>query len=105
ASVGGCMLSAPSDGIHTVQVTAFDGANHSAAASVTVTVDTTPPVLSITYPVAGAVFATGTVAVAWAASDATSGLDHFELSLDGGAVMLLGPTEGNHTFAGLSQGS
>src|SRR5205807_1839726 len=60
--------------------------------------------LSITYPVAGAVLATGTVTVAWAASDATSGLDHFELSLDGGAVTILGPTEANHTFAGLSQG-
>ncbi len=105
ANVSGYTVSAPSDGNHTVQVTAFDGANNSAAASVTVTVDTTPPVLSIIYPVAGAVLATGTVTVAWAASDATSGLDHFELSLDGGAVTVLGPTEGNHTFAGLSQGS
>src|SRR5205807_1519085 len=95
----------PSDGSHTVQVTAFDGANNCASASVTVTVDTTPPVLSITYPGAGAMLATGNVTVAWAASDATSGLDHFELSLDGGAVTVLGPTEGNHTFAGLSQGS
>src|SRR5947208_5150291 len=105
ANVSGYTVSAPSDGNHTVQVTAFDGANNSAAASVTVTVDTTPPVLSIIYPVAGAVLATGTVTVAWAASDATSGLDHFELSLDGGAVTVLGPTEGNHTFAGISQGS
>src|SRR5205823_2339974 len=55
--------------------------------------------------VAGAMLTTGNVTVAWAASDATSGLDHFELSLDGGAVTVLGPTEGNHTFAGLSQGS
>src|SRR5438105_394837 len=53
---------------------------------------------------AGAVLATGTVTVAWGASEATSGLDHFALSLDGGAVTVLGPTEGNHTFAGLSQG-
>src|SRR5439155_3619274 len=105
ANVTGYTVSAVTDGNHTVQVTAFDGANNSAAASVTVTVDTTPPALSITYPVAGAVLATGTVTVAWAASDATSGLDHFELSLDGGAVTVLGPTEGNHTFAGISQGS
>src|SRR6266566_8116226 len=105
ANVSGYTVSAPSDGSHTVQVTAFDGANNSAAASVTVTVDTTPPVLSITYPGAGAMLATGNVTVAWAASDATSGLDHFELSLDGGAVTVLGPTEGNHTFAGISQGS
>ena len=105
ANATGYTVSAVTDGNHTVQVTAFDGANNSAAASVTVTVDTIPPVLSITYPVAGAVLATGTVTVAWAASDATSGLDHLELSLDGGAVTVLGPTEGNHTFAGLSQGS
>src|SRR5437773_7566109 len=84
ANATGYTVSAVTDGNHTVQVTAFDGANNSAAASVTVTVDTIPPVLSITYPVAGAVLATGTVTVAWAASDATSGLDHFELSLDGG---------------------
>ncbi len=105
ANVTGYTVSALADGSHTVQVTAFDGANNSAAASVSVTVDTIPPVLSITYPVAGAVLATGTVTVAWAASDATSGLDHFELSLDGGAVTVLGPTEVNHTFAGLSEGS
>src|SRR5439155_322217 len=43
ANVSGYTVSAPSDGNHTVQVTAFDGANNSAAASVTVTVDTTPP--------------------------------------------------------------
>jgi Bacterial Ig domain len=105
ANVTGYTVSALTDGNHTVQVTAFDGANNSAAASVTVTVDTTPPVLLITYPGASAVLATGTVTVAWAASDATSGIDHFELSLDGGAVTVLGPAEGNHTFAGLSQGS
>src|SRR5205823_4784252 len=104
ANVSGYTVSAPSDGNHTVQVTAFDGANNSAAASVTVTVDTTPPVLSIIYPVAGAVLATGTVTVAWAASDATSGLDHFELSLDGGAPIALGASATSTTLTGVSDG-
>ena len=93
------------DGNHTIQVTAFDGANNSASASVPVIVDTTSPSLSITYPADGAVFATTTVAMAWTASDATSGLDRLELSLDGGPATVLAPNETNHTFAGLSDGS
>src|SRR5256886_2716676 len=66
---------------------------------------TPPPSLAIASPAAGTVFGSTTVAVAWSASDAASGLDHFELSVDGGLVTVLGPTEVNHTFAGLSQGS
>ena len=93
------------DGNHTIQVTAFDGANNSASASVPVIVDTTSPSLSVTYPADGAVFATTTVAMAWTASDATSGLDRLELSLDGGPATVLAPNETNHTFAGLSDGS
>ncbi len=105
ANVTGYTVSAASDGNHTVQVTAYDGAANAASAAVSVIVDTTPPVLSITYPAAGALFGSTTVAVAWSASDAGSGLDHFELSVDGGPVTVLGPAEVNHTFAGLSQGS
>src|SRR2546427_1838358 len=105
ANVTGYTVSVASDGNHTVQVTAYDGAANAASAAVSVIVDTTPPVLSITYPAAGALFGSTTVAVAWSASDAGSGLDHFELSVDGGPVTVLGPAEVNHTFAGLSQGS
>jgi len=104
ADVTGYTLSA-SDGVHTVEVTAYDGAGNSAPASVSVTVDTTPPVLLITAPIAGTVFATTTVAVAWSASDATSGLDHFNLTVDSGPVIVLSPTEVNRVFTNLSEGS
>src|SRR5207302_537942 len=105
ANVTSYTVSGLSDGNHTVQVTAVDGAGNAASASVSVIVDTTPPVLSITYPTAGTVFGSTTVAVAWSASDAASGLDHFELSVDGGPVTVLGPSEVNYTFTSLSQGS
>ena len=105
ANVTSYTVSGLSDGNHTVQVTAVDGAGNAASTSVSVIVDTTPPVLSITYPTAGTVFGSTTVAVAWSASDAASGLDHFELSVDGGPVTVLGPSEVNYTFTSLSQGS
>src|SRR5437773_2700374 len=67
--------------------------------------DTTPPTIAINSPASGAIIPVNSITLNWSASDTGTGLDHFELSFDGGAVTVLGPTEGNHTFAGLSQGS
>src|SRR5205807_2041711 len=67
--------------------------------------DTTPPAIAINSPASGAIIPVNSITLNWSASDSGTGFDHFELSLDGGAVTVLGPTEGNHTFAGLSEGS
>jgi hypothetical protein len=77
------------DGGHSFEVTAFDRAGHSTSLSVRVVVDTTPPTASISSPAASAILTSNTLTITWTATDATSGIDHFELALDGGAALTL----------------
>ncbi len=51
----------------------------------TFTVDTVAPVVSITSPTENTLFNTGNITVVWGASDATSGIDHYNYRVDGGA--------------------
>jgi hypothetical protein len=69
------------DGLHTVAAVARDAAGNTASASVKVTVDNTPPVVSLTSPDTGAIL-TGTVPIEASASD-NLGLAGVELQLDG----------------------
>src|SRR5207247_8710692 len=74
-------LTGVSDGSHTLALRAFDGAGNTILASVAVTVDTTVPIASLTTPASGHLFGTSSVQLTWTASDATSGIDHFEVRL------------------------
>ena len=93
------------DGPHTFVITAFDAAGNSQPASVTVSVDTTPPSLQITGPSAGALIGSATVEVTWYASDAGSGLAEIQVRLDGGSPVTLPGTATSHTFTGVSDGT
>ncbi len=93
------------DGAHTVTVVAFDVADNSQSTSVALTVDTTPPAVSISSPLSGAFVATSSVEVTWVASDATSGVDRIEVSLDGGPPVDLPATVSTHTFTGVADGA
>ncbi len=93
------------DGAHTIAVKAFDVAGNLRPESVRVTVDTTLPTLSITSPVSGSIRTSSSVEVTWAAADATSGIDHFEVVLDGGTPVVLPATATSHTFTGVADGA
>ena len=93
------------DGSHTITATAFDVAGNSQIASVDFAVDTTPPTVSMSSPTSGAFIASGTVEVAWAASDAVSGVERIEVALDGGVPLVLTATETSTTLQGLAEGS
>jgi len=76
-------------------------------ADASTTIDTVAPTLTITSPTAGAQIDGSAVAVAWNASDSLSGIDHFEVSVDGGAFTSTGTiasasigdlAAGNHTI-------
>ena len=105
ASATGHTFTGVVEGAHTIAVTAFDIAGNSRPVSVAVTVDTTPPTLSITSPVSGAIGALSSVEVTWSATDATSGIDHFEVSLDGGTPVVLPASATGHTFTDVADGA
>jgi hypothetical protein len=73
------------EGVHHISVQAYDRAGNMAQATSTVTVDYTPPVISITAPRPGATVY-GTVSVNWTASDAGSGLAQVNLVTDSAPV-------------------
>jgi len=93
-----------SDGSHTVNVKTIDNAGNENTDAVNYTVDTTAPSVSITSPRDGAIFATNSVTVSWAGSDATSGIDHYEIRMDDGSWIDVGTTT-THEFTGMSYGS
>ncbi len=80
---GAFVASAPSvpttDGIHTVAVRATDGAGNVTTAVSTVTVDRTPPVVSVLSPVEGANLTQNLVTVQVSATDTLSGVNRIEL--------------------------
>jgi hypothetical protein len=90
------------DGDHTVVVLATDAASVEDSDSVTFTVDTTPPTVSITSPADDAVIGSSSVVVTWTAADAVT----TERSVDGGAwtavtgtSMTVSPlADGEHTI-------
>lgn len=91
-----------SQGLNTFQVRALDLAGNMAVASVSVTIDTTAPSVTITSPADGAIFSTGSVNVGFTATD--TNLNTVECSLDGAAfsactspLALTGLSEAAHT--------
>lgn len=93
------------DGTHTISLTATDKAGNSGTVSVTVKVDTVPPVVTITAPTSGATLSADNVTISWAATDTGSGVSLTEVSVDGGAfktvtgtsTSITGLANGNHT--------
>ena len=95
-----------SDGIHTVEYFSTDVAgNEEAMNSFDVKIDTTPPTLSISSPAAGAFLTIDDIEVTWAAAEATSGIDHLEVTLDGGTPVVLPAAATRHTFTGAVDGA
>ncbi len=82
------------DGRHTLEYYATDGygsppePHHSA----TINVDSTPPVLGSIGP--AEVFVTSSVKLRWSGSDATSGIESYEVRADGGAFQSVGSSPG-----------
>jgi PKD repeat protein len=71
--------------------------------SVTVKIDKTDPTLTINQT-SGFEATVDHVVISWTGSDATSGIDHFEVSIDGGAFTSVGKAI-SHNFQGLADGT
>src|SRR5207249_2750315 len=94
-----------SDGTHTLALRAFDLAGNTILVSATVTVDTAAPIASLTAPTSGQLFGTGSVQLTWTASDATSGIDHVEIRVDGGTAQTVSAGATTYALSGLSDGT
>lgn len=69
-----------------------------------VTEDITPPTISITSPINGSEIKSSTVTVSWTGSDAASGINYYEIRLDGGSWINV-ETSTSHTYTELGDGS
>jgi C1A family cysteine protease len=92
-----------SEGLHIVNVNVTDHAGNGNSTSVSFTVDTVPPDITITQPPEFHLFNVSDVTVSWTASDTTSGIQYFEVSIDGGGWIDAG-LNSNHIFTGLATG-
>ncbi len=72
------------DGPHTVVVMSFDNASNMGSATRSFTVDTSVPVVTISDPSEGAMFAVDVVTVYWNVTEATTSIDHVQYMIDGG---------------------
>jgi len=97
-------ISSLTDGSHTVYVKAIDKAGNSAEDSVSFTVDTANPSISITSPSDGAIFNESSVTVDWTGSDSNSGIDHYEIQVDSGSWSNVGAST-SYTVTSISDGT
>ncbi len=94
-------LNISTDGVTTVYSQAKDNAsNLSSITSTTVSLDTTPPTMSVTLPLTSTGWYTTQPAVSVTANDATSGVASIDYSLDGGPYQpsLATMSDGVHSF-------
>ena len=93
-----------SDGNHTVQFYSVDNAgNIESVKNISVRIDRTAPTLTINQT-AGFEATVNYAVISWIGTDATTGIEHFEVSIDGGAFVSVG-MEMSHNFSGLADGS
>jgi len=88
---------------HVINVLAVDGAGNIATQTISFGVDATPPDLTVVAP-AGAYVNTRQLQVLWLGADVISGIDGYELSLDGGPAVRLGGAAG-YTFPSVAEGA
>lgn len=98
-------LTGLADGVHTFSLNVKDNAANMNSATVTFTIDTVPPIVTITAPRDGSYDNTGTMTVVWVSSDTGSGLANTEISTDrttwapasGSSLTMSGLSDGNYT--------
>ena len=94
-----------SEGPHSATVRARDIGGNYGYDFVNFTIDKSPPSLTILEPEDGAIFNATPIVVMWEGEDEYSGIDHYEVSLDGSepedigmnTSYVLSPGEGEHT--------
>ena len=93
------------EGNHLIEIKAIDLAWNEATNSISFRVDTRKPTVTISSPSEGSILKTSTVTVSWAGSDIGSGIDRYEVRIDGGLWLNVSRTSTACTFTNLSNGN
>ncbi len=97
-------LTGLSEAGHIVSLVAVDAAGNFASQAVSFGVDTTAPGLQLVTPVSGTWSNSHQIQAVWMGSDSGSGIDHYAVSLDGGAPISLTNTAG-YIFPNVAEGA
>lgn len=89
---------------HVISLLAVDAAGNIATETLSFGIDATPPSLQIVSPVEGTCSNAHQLQALWMGSDLGSGMDHYELSLDGASPISLSNTAG-YIFPSVAEGS
>ncbi len=89
---------------HVVSLVAVDPAGNLAVETLGFRVDVTPPSLQIAMPVSGTYSNSRQIQVVWMGSDSGSGIDHYDVSLDGGVPATVTDAAG-YAFQGVAEGA
>lgn len=89
---------------HSVTLLATDLAGNVASQTVTFGVDATAPALELLAPSDSGFTNVRDLLVLWLGHDTMSGVDRYELTLDGGGLVTLGPAAG-YTFPNVAEGA
>ncbi len=93
------------DGIHTVEYSSVDTAgNAEISQQVQLSLDGTPPQALFTVPAENSWQAQSSVAVRWTGTDATSGVDRYIVTVDGGVPITLSAQDLELILTGLPEG-
>jgi hypothetical protein len=86
---------------HLIGLVVTDSAGNVASETISFGVDVTPPELSIISPMDGYLNSRN-LQLVWLGTDATSGIDHYELALDGGSAVVLRESA-SYTFPNVAE--
>ena len=94
-------LSDLAERVHIITLTAVDAAGNIATESLSFDVDATPPQITVVGP-AGPYVNSKDLQVLWLGADTNSGIDHYELSLDGATAVRVSEAVG-YTFPNVAE--
>ncbi len=72
-----------SDGLYNITIVGVDDAKNRGKSTIFITKDSSAPFISITSPITGTYTKTSELDIYWTASDAISGISHFDINKDG----------------------
>lgn len=90
------------EGPQTVYVRVTDAAGRISVAAVSFIKDSTPPTLTLNLPSEGSYLNSRSITISWTASDLLSGVEHYEVSIDG--ISWAAISSDTYTFSDLEDG-